>query len=220
MVILTRIEAGRRLAEGLEPIVTDASLVVVALSAGGMRVAAEIARRFEAPLDIITACRLEVPGRPHSAFGAVADGSALTLPDRVSALGLPEDYITGLVDRTRREIEWEASAWRGGAPPVDVTGCMVVLADDGLGEAVLVAAAAQALRAAGAAQVIFVAPSAAPELCLALERLVDGRVLLYEPGASAAACLRDPTFAQTTRLDVHHMVRRSRPAMAVGSPVD
>lgn len=221
MVTLTRIEAGRRLAQGLEPFVTDAQLAVVALSAGGMRVAAEIARQFEAPLDIITACRLEVPGRLHSAFGAVADGSTLTLPDRVSALGLPEDYVAGLVERTRREIEWEASAWRGGAPAVDVTGCTVVLADDGLAEAVLVAAAAQALRAAGAGRVIFVAPSAGGDLCRALERLVDGRVLLVEPGAPVAACpcLRDPTFAQTTRLDVHQMVRRSRPPLVAGRPL-
>lgn len=215
MLTLTRIEAGRRLAMGLMPTVKNADVVVVALSPGGARVAAEIARLYEAPLDIITACRLEVPGRSRSAFGAVADGSALTLPDRVAALGLPDDYVTGLVARARREMKLDASAWRGGAPPVDVHGRMVVLADDGLGEAVLVAAAANALRAAGAAQIIFAAPSAGPELCLALAKLVDGRVLLYEPDAPLAACVRDPTFAQTTRLDVRNMVRRSRPDLAV-----
>ncbi len=215
MVILTRIEAGRRLAMGLMPSVKGADVVVLALSPGGVRVAAEIARLYEAPLDIIAAARLEVPGRPRSCFGAVAAGTALTLPDRVAALELPDDYVEGLIVRARREVDHEAAAWRGGAPPINVAGLTAVLADDGLSEAVLVAAALRALRAAGAAQVVFAAPNAGPELCQSLTDLVDARLLLFEPDAHTPACVRDPNFAQTTRLDVRNMVRRSRPDLPV-----
>lgn len=218
MVILTRIEAGRRLAMGLMPTVQGASVVVVALSPGGVRVGAEIARLHEAPLDIITASRLEVPGRARSVFGAVAAGATLLLPSRVAALGLPEDYVAGMVERARREVEQEAGAWRGGAPPVEVQGRVVVLADDGLSEPVLIAVAVQALRAAGAAQVVFAAPNAGPELCQALTDLVDARVLLYEPDAAPIACIRDPNFVQTTRMDVRNLVRRSRPDLPVVTP--
>ena len=73
MLILTRAEAGRRLAVGLGALVQDVP-VVVALSAGGARVASEVARALEAPLDVIAVCRLEVPARAPGAFGAVADG--------------------------------------------------------------------------------------------------------------------------------------------------
>lgn len=215
MVILTRIEAGRRLAMGLMPAVKGTNVVVVALSPGGVRVAAEIARLYEAPLDIITANRLEVPGRARSVFGAVAAEATLLLPDRVAALGLPDDYVAAMVERCRRQVEEEAGAWRGGAPPVDLAGRVVVLADDGLSEPVLIAAAVQALRTAGAAQVIFAAPNAGPELCQALTDLVDARVLLYEPDTMPAACVRDANFVQTTRLDVRNMVRRSRPELPV-----
>ncbi len=215
MVILTRIEAGRRLAMGLMPTVKGSNVVVVALSPGGVRVAAEIARLYEAPLDIITASRLEVPGRARSVFGAVATGATLLLPDRVAAMALPADYVAGMVERCQREVEQEASAWRGGAPPVDVAGLTVVLGDDGLSEPVLIAAAVQALRTAGASQVVFAAPNAGPELCQALTDLVDARVLLYEPDSVPAACIRDANFVQTTRFDVRNMVRRSRPDLPV-----
>lgn len=214
MLIMSRIEAGRRLAMGLMPTVKGADLVVVALSPAGARVAAEIARLHEAPLDVITACRLEVPGRARSAFGAVANGSTFTIPERVATLGLPDDYVDWLVARAQREVERDASASRGGAPPVDPHGKVVILVDDGLSEAVLVAAGAKALREAGAASVIFAAPSAGAELCQLLGSLVDGLVLLYQRDAAAAACVRDPTFAQVTRVDVRNMVRCSRPDLA------
>lgn len=213
MVIMSRIEAGRKLAMGLMPTVQGADLVVVALSPAGARVAAEIAQLHEAPLDVITACRLEVPGRARSAFGAVADGSTFTIPERVATLGLPDDYVDWLVARARREVERDTIALRGSAPPVDLHGKVAVLVDDGLSEAVLVAAGAKALREGGAASVIFAAPGAGAELCHQLENLVDAMVLLYEPDA-AGACVRDPTFAQVTRVDVRNMVRRSRPDLA------
>lgn len=217
MLTMSRIEAGRRLAMGLMPAVKGADLVVVALSPAGTRVAAEIAQLHGAPLDIITACRLDVPGRARSAFGAVADGSTFTMPERVATLGLPDDYVDWLVARAHREVERDATASRGGAPPVDLHGKVAILVDDGLSEPVLVAAGAKALREGGAARVIFAAPSAAGEFCRLLEDLVDGLVLLFEPDAAAAACVRDPTFAQVTRVDVRNMVRRSRPDLAAVS---
>lgn len=214
MVTMSRIEAGRNLGIGLMPTVKGADLVVVALSPAGARVAAEVAQMHEAPLDVITACRLEVPGRARSAFGAVANGSTFTIPERMATLGLPEDNLDWLVARAQREVERDSVALRGSAPPVDLHGKVAVLVDDGLSEAVLVVAGAKALREGGAARVIFAAPGAGAELCHQLEGLVDGLVLLHEPDAAGAACLRDPTFAQVTRVDVRNMVRRSRPDLA------
>ncbi len=210
MLTLTRSDAGRRLALGLSALVKDPP-VVFAVSAGGARVASEIARAFEAPLDVIVAKRLEVSGRPHSIFGAVADGATLILGDRVRQLGLPQDYVTAMAELAHREADRTARSWRGGAPPVAFENRTAILADDGLSEALLVAAAARGLRQLGAARVIYAAPSASPALCDALSSVCDGRLLLFERDTPVATLICDPDFSQTTRFDVRTMVRRSRP---------
>jgi predicted phosphoribosyltransferase len=216
MVLLTRTEVGRRLAQGLGAMLGEEP-VVLALSPGGVTVASEVARELHAPLDVVAAHRLEVPGRLRSTFGAVADGHVLLLEDRIRDLQLPGDYVTGLVGRVRREVEQEAAALRNGQPAVPLAHRTVVLVDDGSSEAVQVASAATALRRAGADQVIFAAPTASPELWRALVGLCDQRLVLYEPAAQVKAIVYDPEFAQTTQYDVRAMVRRSREHLAVSS---
>jgi len=213
MLMLTRAETGRRLAMGLGALVRDIP-AVVAVSPGGARVASEIARAFEAPLDIIAGARLEVPGRSHSVFGAVADGSVIVLPDRVRALGLPEDYVASLVEIARREVDRTARALRGGAPELDLHGHTVVLVDDGLSDSVLVAAGARSLQEHGVRRIIYAAPMATPELLAALEPCCDEHLLLYPAEVPVGTVVCDPQFEQTTRVEVGAMIRRSRSDLA------
>ncbi len=212
MVTVTRMDAGRRLAVGLRAVVHDVP-VVVALSPGGARMGEVIATDLEGPLDVMAVIRLEVPGRPRSTFGAVADGVTLILHERVKALGLPEAYVNRLVDFARRDVLQQARSWRGAAAPVDVAGRTVVLADDGTGNAVSVAAAATALREQGASRVLYAAPTATAELCRALQSLCESRVLLREPDLQEGTLVCDPTLAQTTTEEIATMVRRSRSSL-------
>jgi len=217
MVTLTRAEAGRRLSAGLAALVRDVP-VVMAISPGGVRVASEIARAFEAPLDVIAVTRLEVPGRLHSTFGAVADGAAIVLRHRVRELGLPDEYVTGLVDLARREVDRIAAGWRGGAPSLRLGGQTVILVDDGSTDAIQVAAAARALHDANPARLILAAPCVTPDLRAALANCCDERVVLYDVDSPESMVICDPDFTQTTRFDVRTMVRSSRlgHATAVG----
>src|SRR5436190_23567922 len=69
-----RAEAGRLLAERL----VDKQLqhpLVLALPRGGVPVGAEIARRLNAPLDVVFVRKLGAPDQPELAVGAVADGA-------------------------------------------------------------------------------------------------------------------------------------------------
>ena len=211
MLVLTRTELGRRLAMGLVPELGMEPTVVIGMSPGGIAVAAEIARLFEAPLDVLPACRLEVPGRLHSTFGAIANGTTLLLPGRVAALELPEAYVAGLVELAHTEVAEAAHAWRGEAGPVSLAGRTVVLADDGLADPVLLQAAVRAVRDLGARRVVLAAPTATSESCAELGRALDAHVLLYEPGAPCPLRIQDQTVAQTTGADVSTLVLTSRP---------
>jgi predicted phosphoribosyltransferase len=217
MVVLSQEEAGRRLARGLALAVRETPLVL-ALSPGGARVAGEIARVLGAPLDIIAATRLEVPGRPRSTFGAVADGAIVLLHDRIRTLGLPQDYVDGLIELARAEVDRVAASWRGHESALPLKNRTVILVDDGATDAVLVVGAATALRQSGIARLFFATPTASAELCQALRGVVDERIMLYEPEGPAATQVRDPSFAHTTEFDVHALVRRSRENAVVPTP--
>lgn len=216
MLMLTRAEAGRRLAQGLGALMTEVPLVA-AISPGGVRVASEIARDLGAPLDVVAGYRLEVPGRDHSLFGAVADGTTILLPERIRALGLPEDYVNGLVGLARQEVEQDARAWRAGALPLNAAGGTVVLVDDGLSDGILVAAAARALAEQGPRRMLYAAPMATAELLASLPSCCQEHCLLFEADEPMHTIICDSEFEQTTRLEVGAMVRRSRGTIAAAT---
>lgn len=209
MVRLTRADAGRRLALAVGSIMKETP-TIVALSPGGVRVGHEIARALRAPLDVRACVPLEVPGRLHSMFGAVADGTVILVPERQRSLGLPEGYVEVLVEIARRKAHRIAAGLRGGIPALDLAGRPVILVDDGASCAITVTAAAHALRAAGARLLIYLAPVATPELWAALAEYCDERLLLYPVASRVSTLIMDPEFEQTTALDVGRMIRQSR----------
>ena len=207
MKVLTQLEAGQRLARGVSLALEETPLVIV-ITLGGAAVGAEVARLLGAPLDVLTVVRLEVPGRMHSTFGAVADGTVVLMPERVRDLALPDDYVGSLTDLARDEVDRITHARRGREPAVPLSQRSVALVDDGSADLTLAVGAATALRRAGVHRLVFAAPEAGPELVRAMERLADELVLLELPGAGAL--VRDPSFTQTTEFDVHDLVSRNR----------
>jgi putative phosphoribosyl transferase len=93
LMFADRAEAGVLLAEQVAALAL-ADPLVLALPRGGLPVAAEIARRLAAPLDVVFVRKLGAPDQPELAVGAVADGPEpeIVLNARlVAALGLDPD---------------------------------------------------------------------------------------------------------------------------------
>jgi len=72
-----RTEAGKFLAENLGAYVNCGDVLVLALPRGGVPVAAEVAKRLNAPLDVFVVRKLGVPGHEELAMGAVASGGII-----------------------------------------------------------------------------------------------------------------------------------------------
>jgi predicted phosphoribosyltransferase len=209
MVLSTRSEAGRRLAENLTPW-RDEDPIIFALSPGGARVAFEVAQRFGAPLDLISARRLEVPGRRRSAFGAVTPGSVRVSRTQMRALALPKPYVKNLVEREEREAMLEERVHRGAAGPLELENRLVILVDDGLADPLVVSAGIASLRARHPAQLFLAVPFASPELKDAVARIVDRLVVIPESDDQPAMLICDDSFIQTTWEDVRRMIEVSR----------
>ena len=161
-----RAEAGRRLAQRVAASVVErgAAVVVLGIPRGGVLVAAPVAAAMGAPLDVIVPRKLGAPGNPELAIGALAvagEQEFLVLDPRTTAwLEVPEDYIQAERARQGAEIRRREAAYRGSRPPLDVTGRIVVLVDDGIATGMTIRAAVTAVRCSNPREVVVAAPVA------------------------------------------------------------
>ncbi|WP_223760670.1 phosphoribosyltransferase [Myxococcus sp. RHSTA-1-4] len=155
-----RADAGRQLAARLLPY-RGANARVLGLARGGLRVAYEVARALEAPLDIWMARRVGVPGRLLT-LGAVSEGGGLYLDPETQRLApIPEAEMLGLMRDEATEVEAQARRLRG-SPMPDLGGCVVLLVDDGVVSGASATSALQVLRRQRPGRLIFAAPVATP----------------------------------------------------------
>ena len=89
MPFIDRADAGRRLATLLEHL-RGPDVVVVGLPRGGVPVAFEVARALGAPLDVIVVRKLGVPFQPELGMGAIGEGGARVVDERVVSRGRRE----------------------------------------------------------------------------------------------------------------------------------
>jgi putative phosphoribosyl transferase len=209
MSVITRVEAGRNLAMELGRCVSG-PVAVVAVSRSGAAVANEVADALKAPLDMLCARRLDVPGRPHSTFGAVAHGIVRLDRDAIARLHLPAAYVERMAELASADAEQLTRTSRGIEAPVVVGGCAAVLVDDGFAEPVLLEAAVAALRAAGPISLTLATPVWTAATRSRLRPLVDQAVVLCQPEDVDQALVCDGAFVQTTAPELQTMIARSR----------
>jgi putative phosphoribosyl transferase len=202
--------AGRELAGELSAYARRENLLVLGLPRGGVPVAYEVARALGAPLDVLLARKLGVPGREELAFGALASGDVRVLNDDVvAAYAITEPTIDQVSGRAREEIARRERAYRGDRPSPDLEGRTVIVVDDGLATGSTMLAAVRVLRAAGPRHLTVAVPVGAPSVCDGLGREADEVVCLLrpEPMLAVGAWYRD--FAQLEDQDVRELLQRA-----------
>jgi putative phosphoribosyl transferase len=177
---LDRAEAGRLLAEVVTSHVKPPA-VVLGIPRGGVVVAAMVAERLGAPLDVVVPRKVGAPGNPELAVGAVADGVQAIDEPAVRRLGLDMAAVRAEAARQRTEVARRTAAYRRGRPPLDLAARTAVLVDDGVATGWTCAAAASYTRRAGAARVVVAVPVGPPDLADRLAPVVDQVVVLVTP---------------------------------------
>ncbi len=80
-------------------------------------------------------------------MGAIASGGIVVVNDEViDALKIPWEIVDEEVGREELELTRRERLYRGDRPPLDVTGRVVILVDDGLATGSTMRAAVRALR--------------------------------------------------------------------------
>ncbi len=202
-----RREAGRRLAELLQPYAGEPGLIVLGLPRGGVPVAYEVARALDAPLDVFIVRKLGVPGHEEYAMGAIASGGIRVLHEEaVRELQIPAAVIDRVEQTERVELERRERRYRGARPPLDLEDRTVVLVDDGLATGATMLAAVAAVRTRHPRRLIVAVPVASVEACMAVRRQADACVCLATPEPFVGVGLWYLEFGQTTDEEVEELL--------------
>jgi len=173
-----RVDAGRKLAEALVPIVKP-PCVIAGIPRGGVAIAMPIVERFHLPLTVVYARKLTAPVAPEFAFGAIdEDGETIVEARSVAMLGLSPEDVARAKERVSKEIRRRMTTYGVPALGQYLPDTAVLLVDDGLATGLTMRAALQYARRHGAREIIVAVPCASESAAREFERAADRFVSL------------------------------------------
>jgi predicted phosphoribosyltransferase len=205
-----RRQAGEQLAEAVAA-ERPARPVVLALPRGGVPVAAMVAERLDAPLDLLLVRKLGMPGHEELAAGALVDGEppqAVYNPEVLAMAGLDERDFAGQIAEKTREIAQRRDRWMAGRPPVDLAGRTAIVVDDGIATGATMRAALRGLRARSPEAVWLAVPVAPPDTLARLAHEADNVICLSKPQAFQAVGFHYRRFDQVSEAEVSEILAR------------
>jgi erythromycin esterase-like protein/predicted phosphoribosyltransferase len=214
-----RQDAGRQLAELLTRFSDEKNLTLLALPRGGVPVAAEIAKTFHRPFDVLIVRKLGVPGHEEVAMGAIASGGVQVLSDdMISMLRLSRAQVDAIIEKETMELERREKIYRGKRPVPAISGRTVIVVDDGIATGATMSAAIELLRHQQAARIIVAVPVAPRETIDRLREEADEVVTVLEPELFTSVGKWYKDFSQTTDEEVRALIEVGHPVKAPAPP--
>ncbi|MGI5373143.1 phosphoribosyltransferase family protein [Streptomyces sp. CA-251387] len=201
--------AGQLLAERLAEL-RGPDVVVLGLPRGGVPVAAEVARRLGAPLDVLVVRKLGVPGQPEWGFGAIGEHGVRVLNrDVIDAAGLDPGEREAVEAAERGELERRVRGYRQDRAALPVAGRTAVVVDDGLATGATAEAACRVVRGQGATRIVLAVPVGAAHSVARLRQVADDVVCpqTHRILGSVGTWYRD--FAQVSDADVTSLLAQA-----------
>jgi putative phosphoribosyl transferase len=209
-----RAAAGQLLAAELASMHFEYPPVVLALPRGGVPVAAEIARRLGAPLDLLLVRKIGAPWQSELALAAVVEGDPPELVideevQRIARVDLRE--IERAKDKALREIARRRQSYLAGRAVLPLAGRTAIVVDDGIATGTTVRAALRGVRQRGPAQLVLAVPVAPPDTVARLRAEVNALVCLHTPADFRAVGSHYQDFHQVEDEEVLQALRSAQP---------
>jgi putative phosphoribosyl transferase len=208
LIFADRAEAGALLAEEVARLGL-ADPLVLALPRGGVPVAAAIAWRLNAPLDVVLVRKLGAPGEPELAIGAVADGGApvpVLNDGLVAALGVEPAYIEAETARELSVIEERRRAYAGLRPNASPAGRAAIVVDDGVATGMTMQVALRRVRSLRPGRLVAATPVASLDALALLRNEADDVVCLSAPRRFLSVGSFYRSFEQVIEEDVARLL--------------
>jgi putative phosphoribosyl transferase len=217
-----RTSAGRALAQKLEA--RDyPNPVVYALPRGGVPIALEIAKKIQAPLDLLLVRKIGVPNHEELAAGSIVDGEKpdiIVNPAIVHAAQMTKTEFEVASARALKEIERRRALYLADAKPIPAKGATAILVDDGIATGASMRAAIEAVRRREPARVVVAVPVASREAAAEFSELADVFICIAAPLHFGAVGYYYRDFTQLTDEDVIALMQEARAMRRPGSVVE
>ncbi len=177
-----RHDAGRRLAQRLNPYKEAKDALVLALPRGGVVVGYEISLALRLPLDVLVVRKLGAPWNPELAMGALAETGYRHLNrDVIQSYNVSREELEAEMQHQQQEIDRRIDKYRQGRPLPPLNGRTVILVDDGIATGATFYAALAALLPMEPARRVAAVPVAPSRALGDLKQMVDEVLILQTP---------------------------------------
>jgi predicted phosphoribosyltransferase len=209
-LIPNRSIAGQDLAEALFPYKSHDNVIVLALPRGGVPVAFEIAKKLEAPLDLLLVRKLGTPGYSELAMGAIASDDIKVLNTKiVHHYGISPTELDAVEQKERLELNRRSELYRGQRPYPDLSHKTVILVDDGLATGATMHAAIDAVKQQSPQKIIVAIPVAPPDSIATLLEMVDEVICPLQPRQLSSIGQWYAEFSQVSDTTVINLLKQA-----------
>jgi len=210
MIFANRRQAGERLADALDFLLGEKDLIVLALPRGGVPVGYAIAKRLNAPLDLLIPRKIGAPHNPEFAIGAVAEPDIRFLNERLIAnYHISVAYLEREIATQMEEIKRRKEKYRGNRPDPLLTDKKVILVDDGIATGFTMLAAIGSVKAKRPQSLTVAVPVAPPDTASFLQETVDQLVCLALPSPFGSVGQFYADFSQVSDQEVVQLLNDS-----------
>ena len=180
MLFLDRKDAAIKLAEQLSQYRGQHPLVL-AIPRGAVPMAKIIADVLDGEVDVVLVRKLRAPANPEFAIGAVDETGWIYLAEYAERVAGGQQYIESETATQLEVMRQRRAIYTPVRPPLDPTGRIVIVVDDGLATGSTMIAALHALRAKHPQKLICAVPVAPPDTLAKVTPYADKVVCLTAP---------------------------------------
>jgi len=155
-------------------------VVVYALPRGGVITAVSVAKELKAPLDIIIVRKIGHPNNPEYAIGVVAEDRAQLLnEDELSTVD--KHWLEAEIEKEKKEAKRRRELYLEGKAPVEASGKIAILVDDGIATGLTARLGILELKALHPKKIVVAVPVISIEAAKVIESEADELIILENP---------------------------------------